>query len=258
MLRRTRLDSTQLTFAARLIREAQRVVVLTGAGISTPSGIPDFRSVSTGLWSMVDPMEVASIWGFRSHPHRFYEWLRPLVQQMLRASPNAAHRALAQLEQIGRLHVVVTQNIDNLHQVAGSNRVIELHGHLRTMTCLNCGHRHTTPPYLKAYLDHGMLPACTVCGSALKPDVILFGEPLPEDAILKAQEEALHSDLMIVVGSSLEVMPAADLPALAVRSGSRLILINLAPTLSDHLADVVIRGNVAEVLPKLLALVQQA
>ncbi|RME43137.1 MAG: NAD-dependent protein deacylase [Chloroflexi bacterium] len=250
--RRTRIAPADSRKAVELLSQAQRLVVLTGAGISTPSGIPDFRSELTGLWTMVDPLEVASLWGFLADPARFYEWMRPLALKIARAQPNPAHYALAELERRGRMQALVTQNIDALHQKSGSRRVIELHGHLRTVRCLRCGHQSESEPYLRAFLDEGTMPICPQCENVMKPDVVLFGEPLPEREIVRAQEEALHSDVMLVVGSSLEVMPAADLPALAVRSGSRLIIVNLSMTPYDYLADVVIHGDVAEVLPALV------
>ncbi len=252
VFRHPRLDRAQLEAAIRLLRAARRVVVLTGAGISTPSGIPDFRSAGTGLWSHWDPLAIASIWSFREKPQRFYEWIRPLARKIVEAQPNAAHFALAELERLGKLHLLITQNIDALHQKAGSQRIVELHGHLRTLTCLQCRFQDTMEGYLVAFLDRGELPLCTRCGAVLKPDVVLFGEPLPDHEIRLAQEEALRCDLMLVVGSSLEVMPAADLPALAVRRGARLIIVNLEPTPYDHLADVVLHADVAKAMPQLV------
>lgn len=224
-------------------------MVLTGAGISTPSGIPDFRSDSTGLWSFTNPFEVASLWAFRDHPQRFYQWLQPLAADILKARPNPAHLALAEMERLGIVSTIITQNIDGLHQAAGSQRVLEIHGHLRQMHCLTCEWEGDSQSFLDAFLRLGELPICPQCGSVLKPKVVLFGETLPHDIVVAAQEAALHSDLMLVVGSSLEVMPAADLPALAVRSGSKLIIATLGMTPLDHLADVLIRGDVAETLP---------
>jgi len=237
--------------AVALLQDARRAVALTGAGSSTPSGIPDFRSVGTGLWSKVDPFTVASVWGFRENPQRFYRWMQSLAGDILSARPNPAHLALERLERCGKLRLIITQNIDALHQKAGSQDVIELHGHLRTISCLSCAFSDDAVSYLDAFIGGGVLPICPRCGAVLKPDIVLFGEPLPEEAIVRAQEEALGCDLMLVAGSSLEVMPAADLPALAVRSGARLILVNLGLTPYDHLADVILRGDVAKVLPKL-------
>lgn len=252
VLRRTRFDSTLFQQAVELLKVARRVVALTGAGISTPSGIPDFRSPETGLWSQSDPLEIASIWGFRDKPQRFYDWFRSLTRDIVSARPNSAHQALVELEKLGKVFCLITQNIDQLHQRAGSNNVLELHGHLRTLTCLRCRFHDAAETYLHLFVNTGALPLCPNCGSILKPDVVLFGEPLPESILLAAQEETLRCDLMLVVGSSLEVMPAADLPPLAVRRGARLIIVNLGATPYDHLADVVLNGDVAAVLPALV------
>ncbi|HHB91340.1 MAG TPA: NAD-dependent protein deacylase [Anaerolineae bacterium] len=235
--------------ALALLKEARRVVVLTGAGISTPSGIPDFRSDATGLWSFTNPMEVATIWAFRDYPQRFYQWLQPLAKDIIKARPNPAHHALAEMERQGVVNTIITQNIDGLHQAAGSQHVLEIHGHLREMHCLTCGWEEASQPYLEAFIRSGDMPICPQCGSVMKPKVVLFGEALPHEVVVASQEAALHSDLMLVVGSSLEVMPAADLPALAVRSGSKLIIANLGMTPLDHLADVLVRGDVAQTLP---------
>lgn len=253
VFRRPHVDPNQLRLAVRLLEAAERVVALTGAGFSTPSGIPDFRSAETGLWSHVNPMEIASIWGFREKPQRFYEWMRPLAQAIVDARPNPAHQALMQLERMGKLSAVITQNIDALHHRVGSQNVIELHGHLRTISCLDCRHQDEAEPHLREFLTKGILPVCPWCGAFMKPDVVLFGEPLPEVEILRAQEETLRCDVMLVAGSSLEVMPAADLPALAARRGARLLMINLTMTPHDHLADVVLSGDVASVLPRLIS-----
>lgn len=245
-----------MQYAASLLRQAERVVALTGAGISTPSGIPDFRSANSGLWSQVDPMWAASIWAFHERPERFYEWMRPLAQRILAARPNPAHLALVQLERLGKLSALITQNIDALHQEAGSKRVFELHGHLRTLYCLQCGFRGDARPYLQPFVSAGNLPHCPRCDAILKPDAVLFGEPLPESEIVAAQEAALRCDLMLVAGSSLEVMPASDLPALAARRGARLIFANIGITPYDHLADVILEGDVARVLPRLVQAMQ--
>jgi len=253
VFRRHIIDLAQLEQAIQLLRASRRTVVLTGAGISTPSGIPDFRSDASSLWSQVNPFEVASIWGFREKPQRFYDWIRPLAHTILNAQPNAARRALAEMERKGFLQLLVTQNIDNLHQRAGSQNVVEVHGHLRTITCIECNYRQPTQPWLERILQPGFVPRCQRCNGPMKPDVVLFGEPLDEYDILRAQEAALQSDVIMVAGSSLEVLPAADLSALAVRSGSRLIIVNLGMTPCDHLADVLLRGDVAQILPRLIA-----
>ena len=237
--------------AAELLAAARFAVALTGAGISTPSGIPDFRTPGKGMWEFVDPVDVASIWAYRSNPERFYDWIRPLLKTLREARPNPAHHALARLEKAGVLKWTITQNIDSLHQKAGSQWVIEVHGHTRTATCLDCGHSMVTDALWDAVMAGGMPPPCPKCGGLIKPDVILFGELLPPDALMQAQEAAMFADVMLVVGSSLEVMPAADLPFLTRRSGGRLIIVNLGGTSADHLAEVVIRGDVADILPRL-------
>lgn len=237
--------------AADLLRTASYCVALTGAGISTPSGIPDFRSARSGLWNYADPLEIASLWGFYDHPERFYAWFRPLIRKAMAARPNTAHDVLAEMEQEGRLRAVITQNIDSLHQRAGSQRVLELHGHARTATCLRCRHQEPAEALLASILSGGIGIPCSQCAGLLKPDVILFGEPLPYDAVSAAQQETLACDVMLVIGSSLEVMPAADLPLLAKRRGARVILVNLAPTALDDQMDVIVRADVGKTLKSL-------
>jgi len=240
--------------AIELLAAARHAVALTGAGISTPSGIPDYRSPRTGLWEQTeDMMEVASVYGFRQRPQRFYDWLRPLLRVILDAQPNPAHLALAQLEAAGRLKALITQNIDLLHGRAGSTSLYEVHGHLRQLVCLACHHTLPAAAAMDEFLNAGRLPTCRRCHHVMKPNVVLFGEILPPAAMRAAQAHAQAADLMIVAGSSLEVAPAGDLPALAHDHGARLIIINYGPTHLDNRADVVIRGDVAEVLPRLVA-----
>lgn len=234
--------------AIELLGASSHTAALTGAGISTPSGIPDFRSERHGLWQLADPLEVASLWGFHERPERFYTWFRPLLARSLVATPNPAHRALAQMEQVGWLETVITQNIDSLHQRAGSRQVLELHGHTRTATCLDCGQTIAAEPLLSAILNHRPAPPCPSCGGLLKPDVVLFGEPLSYDMISAAQRVALSCEVLLVIGTSLEVMPAADLPLLARRRGARVIMVNLSPTPLDDQMDVVIRADVAKTM----------
>jgi NAD-dependent deacetylase len=234
-----------------LILSAKHMVALTGAGHSTPSGIPDFRSPGSGLWEKHNPMLVASIWAFRLKPKTFYDWVQPLVKFMLEAKPNPAHEALAELEALGYLKAIITQNIDNLHQRAGSRRVLELHGHFREATCIRC---YQTVPVDEEVLDtllQGKVPRCA-CGGTLKPDVILFGEQLPVRVFNEAVKEARRSDLFLVAGSSLEVTPAADLPFTAIEGGARSIIINLEATCLDDQADVVLHNDVAAILPAIV------
>lgn len=241
----------EIARAAELIQGARHMVALTGAGHSTPSGIPDFRSPESGLWEKANPMLVASIWAFRLNPQTFFDWVRPLVRTMLDAEPNPAHHALVELERRGLLKAIITQNIDNLHQKAGSARVLELHGHMRSATCIRCYGEVPVDAILERTLLRGQVPRCA-CGGVLKPNVILFGEQLPIRVYNEAVAEAKRCDLILVAGSSLEVMPAGDLPFMAVRHGAKAIIVNLQPTAFDHHANVVIYGNVAEVLPRIV------
>lgn len=239
--------------AVALFQRARHAVALTGAGVSTPSGIPDFRSPASGLWDRVDPLEVASLSGFKRHPEAFYEWVQPLAYLALHAAPNPAHYALAHLEQYGPLHSVITQNVDTLHWRAGSRHVYEIHGNFRQATCLRCRRQFPGDDLVAQFRADGRAPRCPACGGILKPNVVLFGEELPMGVILGAESEARACDLMLVAGSSLEVAPAGDLPLVARRAGARLIIVNLTPTIMDRQADVVIHGDVAEVLPRLAA-----
>lgn len=241
----------QIERAIELLHQSNHTVALTGAGMSTRSGIPDFRSPTSGLWDNVDPFLVGSIQGFRQNPSAFFEWLHPLAQTVLSAQPNPAHTALARLEKHGPLQSILTQNIDLLHYEAGSERVYELHGHLRTATCIQCGQTVSATQHLEVFASEGTIPSCQNCDGVLKPDVILFGELLPEDVMMAAQRETAVCDLMIVAGSSLEVAPVNGLPQRALAHGAKLIIVNLSSTHLDSLADVVIQGDVADVLPRL-------
>ena len=240
----------RLADAIALLRAARRVVALTGAGVSTPSGIPDFRSPGSGLWEKDDPAVVASLSSFRRDPRPFFDWIRPLVQKAEQARPNAAHLALVALEDADRLDWVVTQNIDGLHTRAGSRRVLEVHGSLRTATCQRCGGQVDGLAALSR--DDPPVPRCA-CGGILKPDIVFFEEMLPRDVFDRAKRAAIECDLMLVVGSSLEVMPVGYLPIIAVETGARLVIVNRDPTAMDAEADVLLRGDLAEILPRLAA-----
>lgn len=194
-------------------------------------------------------MLVASIWAFRLNPRTFFDWIRPLTDSLLNAQPNPAHIALSELEKEGYLKTIITQNIDNLHQKAGSRHVLELHGHMREATCIRCYKVVATQPVIEQFIHGGKVPRCA-CGGVLKPNVILFGEELPIHVLNQAMDEARHCDLVLVAGSSLEVTPAADIPFLAVDCGARAIIVNLEPTAFDSRADIVIHGDVAEILPR--------
>jgi NAD-dependent deacetylase len=236
-------------FAAELIRKSKHTLVLTGAGISTPSGIPDFRSEGTGLWSYDEPLEVASLSTFRYHPERFFEWIRPLISRIIKAQPNPAHLAIACMEQAGFVEAIITQNIDNLHQKAGSNHVYETHGSLLSLSCTQCFLKTSSDPFLESLIDKGQIPVCPNCGSVLKPNVILFGEQMPYTAWQAAQQAARSCDLMLVAGSSLEVLPVAGLPMQALDRGAHLVIINQTPTYLGVRADVLILEDVARVIP---------
>ena len=237
--------------AADLLRNAKYVVALTGAGISTPSGIPDFRSAGSGIWNHVNPYEVASLPAFMAKPKAFYDWLKPLATTVLDAKPNPAHTALAQLEQKGWIRCVITQNIDMLHSRAGSKNVLEIHGHLREATCISCQEVFDAPPFIDEFLNTGAIPRCPSCGGVLKPNVILFGEALPERVFDAAKDAADRCDVMLVAGSSLEVAPVSDFPIQALRHKASLILVNFDKTYVDSRAEIVIHGDVATVLPQI-------
>ena len=237
--------STAAALAA-LIRERQPCVVLTGAGVSTESGIPDFRSDS-GIWAEVDPFEVASIEAFRRDPEKVWAFYGDRINTLLDAVPNAAHEALAELERLGFVRAIVTQNIDTLHDRAGSRDVIEVHGSIRSAVCLRCLWTEATAGVL-AQLRERAAPMCVQCGEILKPGVTLFGELLPESAIEHATELARAAELMLVVGSSLEVWPVAGLP-LEARS---LAIVNRGPTALDDHAVLRIDAPAGETLDSVL------
>jgi NAD-dependent deacetylase len=228
---------------AELIRANQPCVVLTGAGVSTESGIPDFRS-PTGIWARYDPMEYATISAFRRDPVKVWDFYSKRLGVLLDAEPNAAHVALARLEAGGFVDAIVTQNIDRLHERAGSSDVIEVHGSIRTSSCLDCGNR--VP--LDEVACRLPVPACDVCGAVLKPDVVMFGELLPEDAMARAAGLAQGAALMLVVGSSLEVWPVAGLPQETLDAGGTLAIVNRDATPYDRSATLLVRDSAAGVL----------
>ena len=240
--------------AAEILSSARRGLALTGAGVSAESGIPTFRGEG-GLWKQYDPVKVASIEYFMADPSAYWRVSKDRGRVAIAARPNPGHHALAALEAAGHLAGVVTQNTDGLHQEAGSRNVIEIHGSSRTVQCLDCGTREPRAD-VQARLDVEMPPRCKVCGGTfLKPTVVLFGEPMPQAAVAKAFALAREADLVLVVGSSLVVYPAADVPLVALRSGARMIVINAEPTPFDELAEVVIHGRSGEVLPEIVGLI---
>jgi NAD-dependent deacetylase len=234
-----------------MIREAEYTIALTGAGISTPSGIPDFRSSGSGLWHQDNPMEVASLDVFRHNPQRFYDWARPLTAKILIAQPNAAHIALADLEDRNFLMGIVTQNIDDLHNRAGSKMVVEIHGHMREATCVQCFQITSSSQFIQEYVSGDKIPTCATCGGILKPNTVLFGEQLPYHAVAQAKDLFSACDLILVIGSYLEVTPVSLFPVEALNRGAKLIIVNWDPTYLDSRADVVFHHDRDEIVPRI-------
>lgn len=248
--------AAELARAAELVAAAQRGVAFTGAGVSAESGIRTFRG-QDGLWRQYDPYKVASIEGFRSDPSVYWRVAGEGWRMFREARPNPGHVALAAMEESGHLAGVVTQNTDGLHRDAGTRRLIELHGNGRTVRCLDCGATEPRPD-VQARLERELPPRCAVCGGGLiKPDVVFFGEPLPSAAMMEAFRLARQCDLMLVVGSSLQVYPAADVPEAAVERGIPLVIVNDEPTPLDVAATVVVRGRSGEVLPEIQRLSEE-
>jgi NAD-dependent deacetylase len=233
---------------AELIRGSRSVVALTGAGISVPSGIPDFRSPGTGLWRNVDPMEVAHIDAFRRDPERFWQFYGKRFQTLEHKRPNPAHLALAELEHAGLLDAVITQNIDQLHARAGSRELIEVHGTIAHSSCLSCGSSYPLADVRSRQgSDERGIPRCR-CGDPLKPDVVLFGEYLPAQALARAEQLAAGAALMLCIGSSLEVYPVAQLPAITLAAGGQIAILTQGETPYDSRAAVRMRGDVVDEL----------
>lgn len=231
---------------AKHLHDAQYAVVLTGAGVSTDSGIPDFRSPDSGLWTRVDPEVIASVEGFRSDPQGFYEFWTWRFNKLKDARPNATHHLLAGLERQGMIQSVITQNIDGLHRDAGSQAVREVHGTYRRGVCVACGHTVPIEAVFEQVEAQG-LPYCQRCDGLMKPDVVLFGEMLP-DALLDAEADAERADLMLALGSSLEVHPVAGLVPRAKQGGARVAVVNRDPTPYDDLADSAIHADLDSVV----------
>lgn len=239
--------------AAEILAASSRGLVFTGAGVSAESGIRTFRGAD-GLWKQYDPMKTSSIEWFRRDPTVYWTISRDRWRTYGEAQPNPGHQAIAAMEAAGNVGAVVTQNTDGLHLKAGSRRVIELHGNGRSTVCLDCGNREARAD-VQRRLDLEMPPVCPRCGGTfVKPAVVFFGEPLPAAAITEAYELSDSADSVIVVGSSLVVFPAADVPRRAALNGAPLVIVNDEPTPLDDLAEVVLRGRAGEILPALAAM----
>jgi NAD-dependent deacetylase len=234
-----------------LIGSAKRIVAFTGAGISTESGIPDFRSPG-GIWTRYKPIYFDDF--MASDEMRRESWRRKFAtdETMLKAEPNAGHRALAKLVEQGRMSAIITQNVDGLHQRSGvpDSKVIELHGNATYASCLDCGHRHELEPIRKAFLGNGKLPLCAKCDGIVKTATISFGQAMPEIPMARARDETMSCDLFIVLGSSLVVYPAAGFPQIAKRKGAKLVILNRDPTDQDDNADVVIHAEIGPTMSR--------
>ena len=232
--------------AADIIYNSKFTIALTGAGISVESGIPDFRSEG-GLWSRFDPSEYATIEAFRQDPEKVWEMLKEMDEIVSGARPNSAHIAMGEMERMGFLHYIITQNIDNLHQEGGSKNVIEYHGNSSTLSCLWCGRRY------RSIEKKGEYPPKCHCGKALKPDVVFFGEPIPVDALHKSYELASKAEALMILGTSAVVSPANSIPVIAKQNGAKLIEINLESThLTGSITDIFLKGRAGDILPQLL------
>jgi NAD-dependent deacetylase len=234
----------------KLISNANKISALTGAGISVDSGIPDFRSEG-GLWKRYDPHEFATLDSFKGNPTKFWTMGRELAETMLRAEPNEAHLALAKLEAQGKLGGIITLNIDNLHQLAGNKRVIELHGNYLRAYCIECKMEYVGKAVHQRVAHGEIPPKCDKCGGVLKSEAILFGEPLPEEPMEKAISLCRETDLMLVIGTSLTVYPAAFLPQIAKNAGAEVVLISLEGINRDNVADIVLKGRATEIVPRI-------
>jgi len=230
-----------IRLAAGLLKKSRKAVALTGAGASTESGIPDFRSAG-GLWSRFDPLEYGTLGAFQRNPAKVWEMLEELLA-LVDCRPNRGHEAMARLEEIGIIHGIITQNIDGLHQKAGSRHVVEFHGSMASFSCLGCGAKKLLDEVRQMELP----PQCPVCQSILKPDVVFFDEQIPPQALLETQQLVRGVDLLLVAGTSCEVMPASFIPTQLLSQGAKLIEINLAPVLAG-IAQVSLTGKFTEVM----------
>jgi len=247
-------DTSGLARLAGLVRDARSVVALTGAGISVPSGIPDFRSPQTGLWEKLDPMEVAHIDAFRRDPVSFWGFYAERFTTLEDKRPNRAHEVLVLMERAGMLDAVITQNVDTLHRKAGTGELVEVHGSIATCSCSACGRAAPLADVReRVRAEPDGVPRCTGCAAAMRPDVVLFGELLPGAALPRAEELCRAADVLLCIGSSLEVHPVAGLPWLTREAGGRIAIITAGPTPLDSLAAVRLSGDVVQELEALRA-----
>lgn len=241
---------------AEILLQRPSCVTLTGAGLSTRSGLPDFRSPGKGLWEQIEKMpqgyEMMTLQGFKEKPEVFYNHFRYLLEMILSAKPNRAHIALAELEAGRYIQAIVTMNGDMLHQKAGSQKVIELHGTIARATCISCYQPDEGLFHWRRYIDNGTMPQCRYCGGVMKPDVILTGEQLPMQMVLKAKKLLQECDVIMAVGTSFSGGPVMNWVEKACEQGKKLVIINLSPTILDSVAEVVIRADVTEALPAIV------
>ncbi|HPS59307.1 MAG TPA: NAD-dependent deacylase [Spirochaetota bacterium] len=243
----------RLKEAAEIIRKSGNMIALTGAGVSVESGIPDFRSAG-GLWDKFDPAIYASIQSFNSRPERVWDMIFEMIELTAAAKPNNAHYALAELESMKLLKALITQNIDNLHQEAGSRNVIEYHGNTSRLECLNCGNKYEAADF---DISGKIIPRCRSCGTILKPAVIFFGEMIPHDALQQSALYAGKADVVLVAGTSAVVYPAAAIPQQAKRNGAKIIEFNIEETeLTRRGTDILILGSAGKTLPQLVELLK--
>lgn len=239
--------------AAEIIKKSKHMIALTGAGISVESGIPDFRSAG-GLWDKYDPAIYASIYSFHNMPEKVWEMIFDMIEITENAKPNNAHLALAELEKMKLLKAVITQNIDNLHQEAGSKNVIEYHGNAKHLVCINCSASYSSSEF---EISRRRVPHCDSCGKVLKPSVIFFGENIPERALTESQRHAETADVVLVAGTSAIVYPAAGIPRIAKNLGAVIIEFNLEETeLTGDYTDIFIYGSAGKTLPELVKLLK--
>ena len=252
------LEKKKIQQAANLLLNSKEAIALTGAGISTESGIPDFRSEG-GLWEKYKPEIYGNIQSFLKNPTKFWEMAKKIAPNIFRAKPNLGHYALAELEDLGILKAVITQNIDELHQQSGSVIVYEVHGSVNRFTCFGCRASYTKDQiYRKLKREKKIGPSCDYCASPLKPSVVLFGEAPPRFEMYQSQALAQKADVMLIAGSSLSVAPVCDLPLYTLREKGKLIIVNDERTDLDEKAEVVINHKIGRVLPLIVGEIKKS